>query len=77
MKQMIDREEVEPLLIRNTIPICMAQYERAFSTTRVPGLEQDMLVHYESSVSKVGVIFPLTLQIGDNNTHQERRSSLC
>ena len=31
----------------------MAQYERAFSTTRVLGLEQDTLVHYESSVSKV------------------------
>ena len=53
MKQMIDRDQVEPLLIRNTIPICMAQYEKVFSTTRVPGEEQDTLVHYESSVSKV------------------------
>ena len=58
IKQMIDREQVEPLLIRNTIPICMAQYERAFSTTRIPGVEQDQLVHYESSVSKVRVRVP-------------------
>lgn len=52
VKQMVDREQLEPLLIRNTIPICMAQYEKVFSTTRVPGEEQDTLVHYESSVSK-------------------------
>lgn len=57
VKQMIDREQLEPLLIRNTIPICMAQYERVFSTTRVPGEELDSLVHYESSVSKHIVVY--------------------
>lgn len=67
MKQMIDRDQVEPLLIRNTIPICMAQYEKVFSTTRVPGEEQDTLVHYESSVSKhivvnrKGILYKLDL----------------
>lgn len=53
IKQKIDREQVEPLLIRNTIPICMGQYERAFSTTRVPGEEMDQIVHYSSAESKV------------------------
>ena len=53
VKQKIDREQIDPLLIRNTIPVCMSQYERAFSTTRVPGEEMDTLVHYESSESKV------------------------
>jgi carnitine O-palmitoyltransferase 1 len=33
-KRMIDREELPPLLIRNTIPICMSQYERLFSSMR-------------------------------------------
>ena len=33
-KKLVDREELPPLLLRNTIPICMAQYERIFSTTR-------------------------------------------
>ncbi|XP_045183818.2 carnitine O-palmitoyltransferase 1, liver isoform-like isoform X2 [Mercenaria mercenaria] len=56
VKQKIDREQVEPLLIRNTIPICMSQYERVFSTTRVPGEEMDTLVHYESSESKFAIV---------------------
>jgi hypothetical protein len=33
-KQLVDREKLEPLLIRKTIPVCMAQYEKIFSTTR-------------------------------------------
>jgi len=33
-KRLIDREELQPLVLRNTIPICMAQYERIFSTVR-------------------------------------------
>lgn len=33
-KRLIDREELQPLVIRKTIPICMAQYERLFSTYR-------------------------------------------
>jgi carnitine O-palmitoyltransferase 1 len=55
VKQKIDREQIDPLLIRNTIPVCMGQYDRAFSTTRVPGEEMDTLVHYESSESKVNI----------------------
>uniref|UniRef100_A0A1I8HVA2 Carn_acyltransf domain-containing protein n=1 Tax=Macrostomum lignano TaxID=282301 RepID=A0A1I8HVA2_9PLAT len=52
VKRMLDREQIEPLLIRSTIPVCMSQYERAFSTTRVPGEDIDELVHYPSSKSK-------------------------
>lgn len=33
-KRLIDREELEPLVLRNTVPICMAQYERLFCTVR-------------------------------------------
>ncbi|XP_050397070.1 carnitine O-palmitoyltransferase 1, liver isoform [Patella vulgata] len=52
VKQKTDREQVEALTIRNTIPVCMAQYERVFSTTRIPGEDIDELVHYSSSESK-------------------------
>ncbi|XP_038045521.1 carnitine O-palmitoyltransferase 1, liver isoform-like [Patiria miniata] len=51
-KRKIEREQVPPLVIRNTIPICMHQYERLFATVRVPGEDFDELVHYDSSVSK-------------------------
>lgn len=33
-KRMIDREELPPLLLRNTIPICMAQYAQLLSSIR-------------------------------------------
>ncbi|XP_012943350.1 carnitine O-palmitoyltransferase 1, liver isoform [Aplysia californica] len=42
-------EDLEPLRIRGTVPVCMAQYRRTFSTTRVPGEEMDELVHYPTS----------------------------
>ncbi|CAG2122973.1 unnamed protein product, partial [Medioppia subpectinata] len=51
-KRLIDREELPPLLLRNTIPICMSQYERLFSTTRIPGEEMDELIHYDTKRSK-------------------------
>ena len=36
---MIDRETLEPMLIQSMVPLCMAQYEYMFATTRVPGKE--------------------------------------
>jgi carnitine O-palmitoyltransferase 1 len=47
-KQMIDNESLAPLVIRNTVPLCMAQYEKLFATTRIPGVEFDELVRYKS-----------------------------
>ncbi|GAB6019338.1 hypothetical protein CHUAL_000930 [Chamberlinius hualienensis] len=51
-KRFIDREELPPLVLRKTIPICMAQYERLYSTTRLPGEDVDELLHYSSQDSK-------------------------
>jgi carnitine O-palmitoyltransferase 1 len=34
-KRLVDREELPPLVLRSTIPICMTQYEKMFSTTRL------------------------------------------
>jgi len=39
------------MIIRGTVPMCMAQYERMFATTRIPGTEIDTLQHddYDSA----------------------------
>lgn len=64
-KRMIDHESLPPILIRNTIPLCMAQYERLFSTTRIPGTDVDTLVKFDSSkhvtVMCCGVYYRLDL----------------
>lgn len=52
VKRQIDREELPPLVIRGVIPLCMAQYERVFSSTRIPGEECDELKRFDSAVSK-------------------------
>lgn len=51
-KRLIDREELPPFVLRNTVPTCMAQYERLFSTVRIPGEDIDELHHFESAKSK-------------------------
>lgn len=51
-KQLVDREELPPLVIRDTIPICMSQYEKLFSTVRIPLEKIDELVHYDTTKSK-------------------------
>ncbi|XP_048580409.1 carnitine O-palmitoyltransferase 1, liver isoform-like isoform X1 [Nematostella vectensis] len=45
--QELETEQLRPLLIRNTIPTCMAQYERTFKTVRIPKEDVDELVHFE------------------------------
>ncbi|KAH9525090.1 Carnitine O-palmitoyltransferase 1, liver isoform [Bulinus truncatus] len=45
----VDREELRPILINNVVPLCSAQYERQFNTTRIPGIETDKLVHFKES----------------------------
>ena len=68
---MIDREQLQPLCLRNTIPVCMAQYERLFSTVRIPGVEIDELVHFEPHESRHVVVWCqgllYTIEIVDQN----------
>ncbi|KAL3883613.1 hypothetical protein ACJMK2_029858 [Sinanodonta woodiana] len=45
----LDREELNPLLLNKTVPLCSAQYERQFNTTRIPGIDTDQIVHYKDS----------------------------
>lgn len=48
-RRLIERQELEPILIQGLVPLCSWQYERVFNTTRVPGVETDRLVHYADS----------------------------
>ncbi|XP_038237958.1 carnitine O-palmitoyltransferase 1, brain isoform isoform X2 [Dermochelys coriacea] len=48
-RRLLNREEIKPLMIQGTLPMCSAQYERIFNTTRVPGVEADLLQHRRDS----------------------------
>ncbi len=37
------------IMIQGTVPLCSWQYERAFNTTRIPGMETDQIVHLTDS----------------------------
>ncbi|XP_064617738.1 carnitine O-palmitoyltransferase 1, liver isoform-like isoform X2 [Liolophura sinensis] len=41
----LEREELKPLMLNKTVPLCSAQYEKQFNSTRIPGIETDTLVH--------------------------------
>ncbi|XP_064397263.1 carnitine O-palmitoyltransferase 1, liver isoform-like isoform X2 [Halichondria panicea] len=41
----IERERLKPLVVLDLVPLCSAQYERVFGTTRIPGVEADKLAH--------------------------------
>uniref|UniRef100_A0A8C6V652 carnitine O-palmitoyltransferase n=1 Tax=Neogobius melanostomus TaxID=47308 RepID=A0A8C6V652_9GOBI len=48
-RRKVNREELKPVRERTVIPLCAAQYERMFNTTRTPGLETDVLQHWQDS----------------------------
>nr|XP_018912089.1 PREDICTED: carnitine O-palmitoyltransferase 1, liver isoform isoform X1 [Bemisia tabaci]XP_018912090.1 PREDICTED: carnitine O-palmitoyltransferase 1, liver isoform isoform X1 [Bemisia tabaci] len=48
-RRLIERQELEPILIQGLVPLCSWQYERVFNTTRVPGVETDKIVHYNDT----------------------------
>ncbi|CAH1800298.1 unnamed protein product [Owenia fusiformis] len=48
-RRLQDREELKPIQLNKTVPLCSWQYERQFNTTRIPGVETDQLVHYKDS----------------------------
>lgn len=52
-REQLDKETIEPLMVgNNAVPLCMWQFERMFSTSRLPGRECDENKHWDSSVSK-------------------------
>ncbi|XP_017865145.1 PREDICTED: carnitine O-palmitoyltransferase 1, liver isoform isoform X1 [Drosophila arizonae] len=48
-RRLIERQELQPIMVQGMIPLCSWQYERTFNTVRVPGLETDRIVHYRDS----------------------------
>lgn len=52
-KRMLEDEQIEPITLANgTVPLCMWQFERMFSTTRIPGRESDRIVHWDPDESR-------------------------
>ncbi|XP_053308148.1 carnitine O-palmitoyltransferase 1, brain isoform isoform X2 [Spea bombifrons] len=48
-RRKLSREELKPLMIQDCLPMCSAQFERMFSTARIPGMETDTIHHYTDS----------------------------
>ncbi|XP_014600783.1 PREDICTED: carnitine O-palmitoyltransferase 1, liver isoform isoform X3 [Polistes canadensis] len=48
-RRLIERQQLEPILLQGIIPLCSWQYERLFNTTRIPGIETDKIIHYQDS----------------------------
>uniref|UniRef100_A0A673X9Y3 carnitine O-palmitoyltransferase n=1 Tax=Salmo trutta TaxID=8032 RepID=A0A673X9Y3_SALTR len=48
-RRMLDRAQIKPLMLQNTIPMCSAQYERMFNTSRIPGVDTDTIQHMQDS----------------------------
>lgn len=45
---LVTREQLPPLMISGMVPLCMHQYSRLFSTTRIPIENEDRLQTVES-----------------------------
>ncbi|XP_006748738.1 carnitine O-palmitoyltransferase 1, liver isoform isoform X1 [Leptonychotes weddellii] len=49
-RRRLDREEIKPIfLLGSTVPLCSAQWERMFNTSRIPGEETDTIQHIRDS----------------------------
>ncbi|KAI1903983.1 hypothetical protein AGOR_G00001010 [Albula goreensis] len=49
-RRKLDRAQIKPIyILENRVPLCSAQWERMFNTSRVPGLETDTLQHMNES----------------------------
>ncbi|XP_015448137.1 carnitine O-palmitoyltransferase 1, brain isoform isoform X2 [Pteropus alecto] len=45
----LDRQEILPTLLMGMRPLCSAQYEKIFNTTRIPGVQKDYIRHLGDS----------------------------
>ncbi len=77
-KDMIAEENLPPMTLRGTVPLCMAQYARMFGTTRVPGRGCDELVHSKTRyviIMRKGRFYKLNVYHGVNGTQLEPYSA--
>ncbi|XP_007531401.2 carnitine O-palmitoyltransferase 1, brain isoform isoform X2 [Erinaceus europaeus] len=45
----LNRQEILPTLLMGMRPLCSAQYEKIFNTTRIPGIQKDHIHHLSDS----------------------------
>ncbi|XP_044281454.1 carnitine O-palmitoyltransferase 1, liver isoform isoform X1 [Varanus komodoensis] len=49
-RRKLDRQQIKPILLMgSTVPLCSAQWERLFNTSRIPGEETDTIQHIKDS----------------------------
>ncbi|XP_063145341.1 carnitine O-palmitoyltransferase 1, liver isoform isoform X1 [Candoia aspera] len=49
-RRKLDRQQIQPILLMgSTVPLCSAQWERMFNTSRIPGIETDTIQHLKDS----------------------------
>lgn len=48
-RRLLERQEIPPIMAQGFVPLCSAQYERLFNTTRIPGVETDKIMHLDDS----------------------------
>ncbi|XP_027276512.1 carnitine O-palmitoyltransferase 1, brain isoform isoform X2 [Cricetulus griseus] len=48
-RHLLNQQEIPPTLLMGMRPLCSAQFEKIFNTTRVPGVEKDYLRHLQDS----------------------------
>lgn len=48
-RRSIERQELQPIMVQGTVPLCSWQYERVFNTVRLPGIETDKIIHLHDS----------------------------
>lgn len=48
-RRLVERQELEPILIQGLVPLCSWQYERIFNTVRLPGTETDKIQHWDDA----------------------------
>ncbi|XP_072525384.1 carnitine O-palmitoyltransferase 1, liver isoform isoform X1 [Salminus brasiliensis] len=49
-RRKLDRAQIKPVyLLENKVPLCSAQWERMFNTSRIPGVETDVIQHVNES----------------------------
>ncbi|XP_032076741.1 carnitine O-palmitoyltransferase 1, liver isoform isoform X1 [Thamnophis elegans] len=49
-RRKLDRQQIQPILLMgSTVPLCSAQWERMFNTSRIPGNETDTIQHLKDS----------------------------
>ncbi|XP_034978493.1 carnitine O-palmitoyltransferase 1, liver isoform isoform X1 [Zootoca vivipara] len=49
-RRKLDRQQIQPILLMgSTVPLCSAQWERMFNTSRIPGEETDTIQHIKDS----------------------------